>query len=455
MFLFIRDFIASRKRKSKIKYLNEIKGLKQLSKSIRKYLCTASEVNLDANKNRLLEENIFAHLFAKSQTSLFYEDLSITVEGRKLIIVVCLLTGISVLFDQIPFQIYEKIALPAKTWILGQDEALIYWLYFVCFSMPIALFFVFLYWAQFSNKSIVRFEYSRRRWMSDDNPVKIKLEKKVYLNDLIENERYLRNIIGLILVSGIWFFLIGVLFGMSLDDVVFLYSILKLSLISALCISFWSFQRNRYLNKVLPTFIVFTPYLTSISICRRKYLDFQSLELLIRNLDAIADWFFGSPLRFRGLGKSSEIAVFDVESRKLAKKIHAYKWWVVHPKRDTYAYLSRQMAWGFINLMINDWDSLLRLAEKDSIQEEISTKELIAFNVRKYLRIIFNALTPVILLFAFQFTPFRLEGESLEYIAMGVFAFSAIVLLLELNPRYLEYFSGFSEVVKVFRDRKS
>ena len=40
------------------------------------------------------------------------------------------------------------------------------------------------------------------------------------------------------------------------------------------------------------------------------------------------------------------------------------------------------MAWGFINLMINDWDSLLRLAEKDSIQEEISTKELIAFNVR-------------------------------------------------------------------------
>lgn len=455
-----RNFIASKRRKSKINHLREIRRLIKLSKSINQYLSTVSGITLNTEEDRLLEEKIFAHLFAESQTGLIYGNLNITLEGQKFLIVVCSLTAISILFDQTPFQIYEKFVLPAKIWISGQGGLLTYWLYFVFFWVPIIVVLIFLYWAQ-TNKSniIAELEYSRRRWLSDDNPVKMKLEKKIHLNNIVDKDRFSRNAFGLFLTLSIWFFLYFILPYLSSDEIIaeiiILYSVLKLFLVGALYFAFLNFQRNRHLNNMLPTFVVFEPYLTSIGICRRKHLDFQSLKALIHNLEVIADWFSSSPLRFRGLGESGEVAIFDKESRKLAKKIHVYKWWVVHPKNDTYNYLSRQLALEFTNLMLNNWDSLLRLSEKDLTQEEISKKELILFSTRKYLKMILNALTPVILLFAFQLTPFRLEGENLEYVAMGVFAFSAIVLLLELNPRYLEYFSGFSDVVKVFRDRKS
>ena len=105
-------------------------------------------------------------------------------------------------------------------------------------------------------------------------------------------------------------------------------------------------------------------------------------------------------------------------------------------------------------LLTDDWHSISKASEEKAVQDVRSIKIKALLVLRHCLGILLKAGIPILLLLVFQQTPFRLQGDTLDYVTVGSFAFAAMVLLLELEPKYLDYLQNFLELVKEFKNRK-
>lgn len=107
-----------------------------------------------------------------------------------------------------------------------------------------------------------------------------------------------------------------------------------------------------------------------------------------------------------------------------------------------------------VSLLTDDWHSLSRVSEEDVLQDIKPLKTKTLFVLRRYAGIALKSSIPLVLLLVFQQTPFRLQGDILDYVTVGSFAFAALVLLLELDPKYLDYLKSFSELIKQIKSGK-
>ena len=130
-----------------------------------------------------------------------------------------------------------------------------------------------------------------------------------------------------------------------------------------------------------------------------------------------------------------------------------FKFWVVHPKSDTYVFLRAKLSSNLISLLTDDWHSLSKVSEDINLKKTMSFKDKTILEFRRYITILFKASLPIFLLLMFQQTPFRFQGENLDYITIGSFLFATLVLLLEFDPKYLDYLRNFSAFVKDLRGK--
>jgi hypothetical protein len=138
--------------------------------------------------------------------------------------------------------------------------------------------------------------------------------------------------------------------------------------------------------------------------------------------------------------------LYSQELRKIANGYRDLKLWLLTPMADTRQQLRKVI---FSNLMYYVQGNLHEMYKTETaLEATIPRKEKILTQIRGYAAKLFRAFLPLILLWLFQQTPLRIEGDLFEFVAVGILVLTAIMLMLEIDPR-------FSEKIDLLKELKS
>lgn len=339
----------------------------------------------------------------------------------------------------------------------------------------------------YKHRSPIRHKLLDKRgyWKVIDQEIEKAIDRRHQIypekNEQIKNEYIISNLIEdklSILLSRLWpfnpyflvFFLaIGYIlnlyvnfvstaefdWNLSFQHVTVIVFLIRIFIVLIL-VSYTSFLISKeYIYRYFPLSQIFSKFYESIVILKNAYLgiDRSEKDKLIRNLEEIAVLFEKYPDSVLGVTEY-EYCLAKNESRKIAHQFRKFKFWVVYPRTDTYTYLKKTLISDLTALLTDDFHNVSRASEEEVLRDIKPLKIKTLVVLRHYLGILLKAGIPLFLLLTFQQTPFHLQGDILDYVTVGSFAFAALVLLLELDPKYLDYLKNFSELVKELKSGK-
>ena len=106
------------------------------------------------------------------------------------------------------------------------------------------------------------------------------------------------------------------------------------------------------------------------------------------------------------------------------------------PISDTRKNLSIRLKTDFQNILTGNYHSLPKLER--TLSSEISKKDFIFSQARKWLILSVRALLPFIFLWILKLSPVELSTEIEDYLLLSSFALAALIFTIELDPNIEE-----------------
>ncbi|MEO0534051.1 MAG: hypothetical protein AAF215_09300 [Cyanobacteria bacterium P01_A01_bin.123] len=133
--------------------------------------------------------------------------------------------------------------------------------------------------------------------------------------------------------------------------------------------------------------------------------------------------------------------MIEIEMGKISNGFRELKLWLYTPMDETKNSLLNRFSDSLNLLLEGDWHSLPKVDvhELRSNINRITKRQIRNRQFKRYGSLIFRASLPLLFIGILQITPFRLTSESiLDYAVVGACIFSALILMIELDPNFIE-----------------
>ncbi len=131
-------------------------------------------------------------------------------------------------------------------------------------------------------------------------------------------------------------------------------------------------------------------------------------------------------------------------TKQFAAALREKKRWLLTPKRDTYEYFVRSIAFTLICISDGNWDSLERREpEKPSFSQVWQSRIFVL------LRAFCVALLPVVGFWVIQWTPLALKGTAHDAVAVGVFIWASLTFIALLDANFSTKISAIKDITSL------
>jgi hypothetical protein len=175
----------------------------------------------------------------------------------------------------------------------------------------------------------------------------------------------------------------------------------------------------------------------------------EEMELkneIIKSIEEISECFSTYlPQKIR-LRNPYEKFLMEKEFRKIANGFQSLQSWVYTPMSDTRKSLSIRLKADFQNILTGNYHSLPKLER--TLSSEVSKKDFIFSQAKKWLILSARALLPFIFLWILKLSPAELSSEIEDYLLLSSFALAALIFTIELDPNIEDKLTFIRQILK-------
>ncbi len=180
----------------------------------------------------------------------------------------------------------------------------------------------------------------------------------------------------------------------------------------------------------------------------RRLSDWYSSKhrgIIAKRIDGVASCFeYYIPQSF-SCGTPYDYYALKLEFKKISNGFRSLKQWLHTPTTDTKESLTHRLVNDIDLILYANLDSLTKVDFSE--HQNISKRQLINQEIRRYISTLIRASIPFALVFLLSRSDaFNISDEASTYLSIGAFALSSVILFIELDPNIGDKLNVLSQI---------
>jgi uncharacterized membrane protein (DUF485 family) len=174
---------------------------------------------------------------------------------------------------------------------------------------------------------------------------------------------------------------------------------------------------------------------------------------VIKSLEEITICFSSFLSRKIRVTDTREKALLDKEFKKIANGFQSLQMWIYCPMSDTRETLISRLKADFRNILSGNYHDLPKIDKL--LSAEIPIKVFWLRQIERWFNLFLRIALPFLVLWIIEQSPIEISSDAMDYLLIGSFALSMLVLVVEADPGFGEKLTFLKNIQELLSARKN